>query len=372
VVNGSATPSFLNDTSAEEMRKAARFGQVGSTPFRAPADKRRPLDILGISETEEQVYRWLLAQSGANVAEAAQAFTHTPGKAQRLLASIESKGLATHSPERPRRYLPVSPDMALEASVLRCQDELRRAREAIRELQEKAAAEKPRDEPHQMVELITGRETERQTFEQLNHSARREVIALMRPPLLISRLDSSATQDQHTQREAQARGVRYRGIVDTAFLSLPGAVNIVREEVRTGQDIRVTSALPSKLVLADHRIAIIPLNLELPGSPVLLVRSSALLDALYALFEILWRQATPLAFGRNGELEEGAVETALPKDAAELISLLAAGLNDKGIAGEMKISASTLNRRISEIMRLLNARSRFQLGWLADRHLANR
>jgi DNA-binding NarL/FixJ family response regulator len=51
-----------------------------------------------------------------------------------------------------------------------------------------------------------------------------------------------------------------------------------------------------------------------------------------------------------------------------LISLLAAGLNDKAIAYELGISASTLTRRITEIMHRLDAETRFQLGWLAARH----
>jgi hypothetical protein len=37
----------------------------------------------------------------------------------------------------------------------------------------------------------------------------------------------------------------------------------------------------------------------------------------------------------------------------------------------MGISASTLNRRITELAKRLNSRTRFQLGWLADRYFSN-
>jgi DNA-binding CsgD family transcriptional regulator len=334
---------------------------------------KRPLETLGIREAEERVYRWLLGHPRASAAEAARALGCGPGQAQRLCEAIESKGLATHSPERPRRYLPISPDVALEAFALRRQEDLRRARETIRELQEEAATARPREEPRQIVELITSREMQRRTFEQLHRSAREEVIGLVRPPMLISRLADPPGSDQLTQREAQARGVRYRGIVDSAFVALPGALHILQDEIETGQDIRLAPNLPFKLVLVDRRLAFVPLDPEHPASPVLLVRSSALLDALYALFETLWKRASPISFTANGELTrcDIGIEPAPSQDVKELLTLLVAGLNDKSIAHEMGISASTLNRRITELAKRLNARTRFQLGWLADRHFSN-
>jgi sugar-specific transcriptional regulator TrmB len=333
------------------------------------ASQSRPLEILGITELEERSYRWLLTQPRATVAEAAQVLHLSASRAQRLLDRIESKGLATHSPERPRRYLPVSPDVALEAFALRRQEDLKRARETIETLQEQSAKTRSFNEHEQTVELIPSSETERQTFEQIHRSAREEVIGLVRPPLRVSRLDIPSNEDQRTQSEAQKRGVRYRGIVDAAFLALPGAVAATRYEIETGQDIRVAPELPFKMILADRRIAFVPLSLEQMDSPTLVVRSSALLDALYALFEGLWEKASPIVLSSEGDIDYGEDAPGLPRETEELLSYLAAGLNDKTIAYEMDISASTLNRRITEIMKVLGARTRFQLGWLADKRL---
>src|SRR5690625_7828956 len=71
--------------------------------------RTRPLDILGISEPEERVYRWLLMNPPSVAAEAGRALGLSVGRTQRLLDRIEAKGLATHSPEWPRRYIPISP-----------------------------------------------------------------------------------------------------------------------------------------------------------------------------------------------------------------------------------------------------------------------
>ncbi|HEX5314605.1 MAG TPA: helix-turn-helix domain-containing protein [Gammaproteobacteria bacterium] len=335
-----------------------------TTPRSAAAGKR-PLDILGINETEEQLYRTLIARPGASVPELARGLMLAPGRIQRLLEALEAKGLATHTPERPRRYLPASPDIAMEALVLRRQEDLQRARGVIRELQEQSAATRRGGEQEQMVELVTSEEAERHIVEQMSRSARNEMVALVRPPMLISRLDVEPDQDSYTQREAERRGVRSRSIVDSAFLALPGAVARVQSDMRAGEDVRVISWLPFKMVATDRRLALIPLDLEQSASPVLLVRSPALLEALYVLFEILWERSSPIALADRASAQTDAMTPPLPPGAQELLSLMAAGLNDKKIASELRISASTLNRRIGEIMKLLDARSRFQTGWLA-------
>lgn len=341
-----------------------------SNPERHP-DQARSLEILGVKEREEKIYRFLLKRLNVTVAEAAGVLDMTHGKVQRLFDKIESKGLATHVPEHPRRYFPVAPDVALEVLALRRQEELRGARETIHDLLEESRRTQPREGREQMVELITSSEAARRTFDHLQESAQREVLCMVRPPMLASRLGTAPEEDQRTQRAAQSRGVRYRNIIDSEFLVVPDVLHAVREDVESGQNYRVVPNVPFKLLMADRRIAIIPLSLEHPGSPTLLVRSSALLDALHALFEILWKQAESIVFSKDGTLHDEDTRSNWPKDGRELTSLLAAGLNDKMIAHEMGISASTLNRRITELMKVLGARTRFQLGWLADRHLSD-
>lgn len=327
----------------------------------------RPLEVLGISELEEGAYSWLVTHPGATARDLADALAIKPGRVQRLLDSIEAKGLTTHSPERPRRYIPASPDIAMGALILQRQSELRRARDAVRTLQERAATARARDERERMVELVTSHEAAQQTYEQLHRTAQEEVIALVRPPLLISRVEVPAELDQHAQREAQNRGVRYRGIVDAELLSLPGAVDHVWADIKAGEEARAIPQLPFKMILADHRLALIPLDLAQPDGPSLLVRSSALLDALCALFELLWERAAPISFTSTGVLETGSPDPRLSEDTEKLLSLMAAGLNDKKIAHELGISASTLKRRIAELMKAFEVRTRFQLGRLSDR-----
>jgi sugar-specific transcriptional regulator TrmB/DNA-binding CsgD family transcriptional regulator len=326
------------------------------------------LEPLGLDSQETAAYLCLLDHPRATAAEIANAMGLSARRTQRLLDAIEARALVTHSPERPRRYLLAAPDIAIESLILQRENDLQRIRGIVRLLHERAALH-GQSAPQPLIELITQRESERQVFRQLQASAKRELIFLVRPPILISRPATGETPDYET--DARARGVRYRGIVDSDYLALPGAVEHVRADIDKGDDVRVVHRLPFKMVLADRRTALIPLDLSSPRSEVLLVRSSALLDALYALFESLWDRAVPISLDRDISLKPSAYVDGIASEARDILRLMAAGLNDKAIAHELGISMRTLNRRISELMAQLNARSRFQIGWIASRVLGD-
>jgi sugar-specific transcriptional regulator TrmB/DNA-binding CsgD family transcriptional regulator len=321
----------------------------------------RPLESLGIGAAEESAYVALLDHPEATLAELASVLAWPARKVQRLVDALQGMGLVTVAAGEPRRFVPASPDIAIEAILSRRESELRRARAEIQRLQQRAT--EGAGKRLQMIELITTPEAERHVFEQIQHTARHELIFLARPPILIA----GPEQPSETQVDAIARGVRYRSIADQAFLAIPGVVGRIRADMKVGEEVRVVSALPLKMVMADRNVALMPLNLESPNSPSLLVRSSALLDALYSMFELLWERAAPIAVTPEG-VETGEAGTRLSPEADELIPLLAAGLNDKAIAYELGISASTLTRRITDIMHRLDAQTRFQLGWMAARH----
>lgn len=204
-----------------------------STPSNKNTEAR-PLNILGITELEEEIYRFLLARSGATTHEIAKELALTPGKCQRLLDLIEMKGLTTHTPERPRRYISVLPDVALKALLLRHRESLSQVEAEIQDLQSSAGTIHAQDH---MIELVVGREASREIYNQLHQSARLEVCSFISSPILISRLDVSSEIDGSAQREAQIRGVEYRSIADNNVLTLPGLIDRIRNDIRAGENI---------------------------------------------------------------------------------------------------------------------------------------
>lgn len=322
----------------------------------APSVGLRPLELLGIDTLEEDAYRALLSQGMATAKELAPILALSPRRAQKMLDNIESKGLASHSPERPRRYIAVPPEIAIEALVGQHQVVLERARSTIPDLKRHAVGSANAKCQERAVEVITSYPALGQILMQLRQTVQKEVFGFQRAPWLYR---------SDVNRPAMRPGVRVRTVSDSGYLALPGAMNSLRSAVESGEEARTFPTLPIKMFVVDRRIALIPLNVEDQGGPTLLVRAPALLDALYELFEMTWVRATPLKFARSGSMEVGTPDTQASEAAAQMIPLLAAGLNDKAIVYETGISIATLNRRVAELMKCFDTRTRFQLGWRA-------
>jgi sugar-specific transcriptional regulator TrmB len=319
------------------------------------------LEPIGITPSEERVYEQLLERGNGTADEIAIDLGWSVRKVRPLLKSLEANGLATHVPERTPRYLPTPTDIAVEALVLRRQEEIQRARLAALRLQERAAqARRSRDVEARVVEIVVGREAQGRVFEQMQRAAQTEVLGIERAPYVLQLTDVN-----DAQRQAMERGVRYRNVVDTDALEVPGNLARIRRHIEHGEATRMCPDLPLKLVIVDRRIAIIPLHLDRAGGPALLVRSSSLLDSLCHLFELIWQRATPFPFTADMPLRAREPAQRQVADTELLVPLLASGLNDKAIAYELGISARTLDRRIVEFMKRVNARTRFQAGWAA-------
>lgn len=319
------------------------------------------LEAGGVTRVEELLYTLLLDHPGSLLSELSDLSKLSRRKTQLALRSLERKALVSHSPEGQRRYFPTPPEVAVEVLVLQQEEALQRMVAGARYLQERARqAERARSAGERMIEVITGREAHGRLFEQMQKSARDEVIGFDRPPYISSDPDAL----NQTQFSVAARGIRYRAVYDSESLEEHGTADRIREYTKAGEEARVYSGVPLKLFAVDRRIAILPLDLKHPEESALLIRSCALLDAIYDLFEFVWDRAVPLVFDNSGVHEAVSPASDAANDNDSIIGLLVAGLNDKMIAHQLGMSERTLRRRVSEIMVALGARTRFQAGWL--------
>lgn len=325
---------------------------ANGTTHDAPA---RPLELLGISDIEERAYRALLMRRMATAAEIAKQIRTTPRAARRLLADLEALGLATHTPRTPRVYIASPPEFTVTALIKQRQAALERARTVIPDLEEQSAKANNGSGHEPVLELISNRAQLGVVLQQMYKSFRTDVMCFQRAPTL--------TPGIVPPRKLRA-GMQVRTISDSSMFELSGMMERLKADVARGEQARMIETLPFKMMIFDRRAAILTLDSESPEkSPTLLVHGGALLKALCLLFEFMWERATPIVFGHGNRLKVQHGDARLHEAAESLVPLLAAGLNDKAIAAELRISSATLNRRIAELMKAYGTRSRFQLGW---------
>jgi hypothetical protein len=108
---------------------------------------------------------------------------------------------------------------------------------------------------------------------------------------------------------ALKRGVRNRGLYEEAVLDLPGVKAWMGTWAEAGEEIRIhPGELPIKLALADRRNVLMPLPTpsQANGVTAILIRHSALGQALHILFEHLWQQSRPFAEVEGPKRTRGA------------------------------------------------------------------
>ncbi|GAA4639861.1 helix-turn-helix domain-containing protein [Actinoallomurus vinaceus] len=306
-----------------------------------------PLDVAAFDET---VYRELLAGPEATAQELAERLGCGSDRLVRALDRLRARGLVSRLSGRPRRYAAAEPDIALDALIREREQDLTRLRTAAAEMA--VLYRRERVGQAGAVELVTGRDEVARRFLRLQHTVRRDMRMLDRPPYALA-----ATNP--VEPGALQRGVRWRAVYAPEALEQPGALQEIHALVAQGEQARVASGIPVKLAIADADAALVSVQLEQATTEAALVHPSALLDALVQLFEFIWAAAAPLAATTR--------TSPLTEDDRRLLDLLLAGMKDDAIARHLGLSTRTMRRRMKNLLDLLGADNRFQAGAQAVR-----
>ncbi|MFG3587738.1 helix-turn-helix domain-containing protein [Streptomyces sp. NPDC047990] len=316
------------------------------------------LGAIGLDEAHESAYRALVSVGAADVTDLARRLTLGEYDTERALRRLEQHGLAAQSSARPGRWVAAPPGVALGALLTQQRHELDKAELAAKLLAEEYRAQATEPAVHDLVEVVIGAAAVSQRFLQLQLGASEEVCALVTgTPVAVSGTDNDA------EAQAAGRGVRYRVVLERAVLDEPTGVTELSAALGREERVRVVDKVPTKLVIADRTLAMVPLTASASQPAALVVHASGLLELLSGLFESVWREALPLRLGSRGFVEQapdGPDGTDL-----EILSLLLAGLTDASVAKQLDLGLRTVQRRVKRLMELTDVTTRLQLGWHA-------
>jgi sugar-specific transcriptional regulator TrmB/DNA-binding CsgD family transcriptional regulator len=319
---------------------------------------QRMFEAVGLTEAEEQAYLALLAEPDASVSAIARSLGTGPKQVRGVLDVLERKGFVSRSPGRAVRYIPVAPDVAVELLALKRQQELEEARVAAAGLKDTFQRALQRTRPWEIVEVVSGVEAIAQRFDQMKRGATTELLVLDRPPYAVA-----PTEEESTPLVEEKPGFTFRTIFDRRSLEIPGRLAEIEQGSAAGEENRVLEEVPTKLAIADRRIGMLAWNFDHPGvEGALIVHPSTILEALIMLFDLLWERATPVHVADA----VGSDVSMLPERTERVLELLASGMKDESVARAMGITRRTVERRVSEMMDALGAKTRFQAGILVN------
>ncbi|MEU2506193.1 helix-turn-helix domain-containing protein [Streptomyces sp. NPDC007863] len=317
------------------------------------------LGAIGLDERQESAYRALIALGAAEVTDLAHRLSLPEPDTERALRRLEAQGLAAQSSARTGRWVAAPPAVALGALLTQQRHELEQAELAAALLSEEYRSEAAEPAVHDLVEVVTGASAVAHRFFQLQLGATEEVCALVTgKPIAVSGLENDA------EELAAGRGVGYRVVIEREVLTLPSGLLELSAALGREERIRVVDRVPTKLVVADRTLAMVPLTGRGAEPAALVVHASGLLESLMGLFESVWRDALPLRLGVGAQITEDQAPGPDTTD-LEILSLLLAGMTDASVAKQLDLGLRTVQRRVKGLMELAAVTTRLQLGWHA-------
>lgn len=316
------------------------------------------LTSLGLTIRSEALYRTILAHPDVGVRELADILAWSETEVRAVLEELADLSLLyLHTESGMPRV--VSLRTALDTLIARQRARVAEQQLALAESHAAAEAfiahysELLPQQPSPGVESIVGLHAVRQKIAELGEQAEREVLCFS--PGGAQSPESIEAAKPLTQAQL-SRGLRVRTIYLDSVRNDAATYDYVRWENEQGGETRTVTSLPLRMHIVDREVALVPLDPEDTSKGASLIWEPGAVTAFCALFEVVWESALPFGEPVQRSLEEPGSQM------RELLRLLAQGYTDEAAARRLGVSLRTERRLITELMKRLDARSRFQLG----------
>lgn len=318
------------------------------------------LDALGISRNAERLYRALLSNPELDLAGLAVVAEMSESEVREALDALADVALVRPSRQSPLRWWPVAPQRAIqmlhrkkEETIQQLRNDVEAGLAALTDFSSELPG-LPEWEERNDAERIVGIDAVQGQMEEIAHTATSHCMSIVPGgPVPAPALKAARELDG----ELLDRGVKQQVLYLDAARADGTTMEYGRWMLEHGAEIRTAATLPPRMVIVDHNVAMLPLDIEDLAAGAIVVRSSGIVSALVALFELAWAKATPL----DASLPRHPA-TGLASSDRELLLMLATGITDAAAAKRLGVSLRTVRRRMNGLMGMLGASSRFEAG----------
>ncbi len=308
-----------------------------------------------------RIYTTLVAHPHATAPQIAAAVSLDEREVRAGVEALRAAGLATVRDDvSPRIWEAEPPDRAIEEVLDAAELRLVSARRTSQQLSRLYWMARHETARHPGLEVIRDPAQIRQQNRLIVDMAVRVVRSANRPPCE-AWSDTGAVEAEVAARTASMRaGVAHRTIWWDGLFEDPVTSAAALALMNKGEQARILPGLPTKMIIADDRRAMIPLDPdgEADGA-TLVIHPSGLLTALISIYDTLWGVAAPISGPRR--------TPGLSDQERAILTLMVAGVTDDAIARRLRISRRTVVRHSARLFERLGAKTRFQAGAQAVR-----
>lgn len=252
---------------------------------------------LGLTQYEARAYVALVRRAGSTPAEVAKVAGVPRPRIYDVIASLETKGLASERPGRTARFVATPPDEATSILMGSHRERLQLLEadaDAVRmELGPAFLEGSMQSNPLDYIELIRSPEAIAKRFFELEQSVEREILVFSKMPTVVRVEENDVGLDVARVREM-------RSLYEFSLLDDPVSCDGVQHFIEAGEEVRFVEELPMKLGIIDERIVMLAMVDPVAGEAgdsgltTLVIEHAQLARCLKIAFEQVW--ATGISF----------------------------------------------------------------------------
>lgn len=319
-----------------------------------------------LSDLEVELYRALLTQPGATLAQLAENLGCTADDLDKPAAALTDMGLVRA--DVGESLVAISPMLAeaialgaenLELGARRASVEARR--NAIRGLVPAWNELLSSTVQDVAVDVLSDQTAIANVLMHYADRCQNELLSVAPGRLPTTRIDG---RTRIANLYSLRRGIKTRALYQHTALRDRASRSYLSELADNGATIRFASSVPGRSLVVDRDVALLPIPTAEAGRHGLaVVREPNVIAWVVATFEQLWSEASPL----EDVIHHQRDETELDQTRVAILRLMAEGEKDEAISRRLSISVRTCRRHIADYMAQVGATSRFQAGVVAAR-----
>lgn len=329
------------------------YGELGAEGGDGPAGELTPEGL--------RLYEYAAGVPSFTSAEAGDALGLAEPELARALRHLEALRLLRRDADEALRYTVVSPEFAASQLLWPMERRIRQQSEDVERIRTTFAALGPcyqngrQGRQRAELEVLTDLDDVRRLIDGLADNCRTEAL----------HVQPGGARDPEALIKARAsmgrlleRGVSSRSIYQHPARYSQHTVEFAEWMMERGAQVRTLADGPDRMLIYDRKVAVV--SVQGNSAHALVVYEPNLVAFMVSSFETAWRAAAPFPVGFDREWAKQ-----ISDDLRQcIVRLLAEGLDDKSIARRLGMSMRTVQRHVAEIMRTLDAKSRFQTGYL--------
>lgn len=307
------------------------------------------LEIPGLASSTEAVYRTLLAEPRSSIEHLVMNLALPETDVRAALDELVRHCLIRESLDLPGQLRVVRPDVALEALLRRQEVDLAQRKRLLEDAKAEVAelvasfdsSEQGRS-PADTTDRLTGMDAIHSRLEVLARDLQSECLSVMPGGAQsLASLDASRPLDER----ALASGIRILTLYQDSARNDPATHAYARWLTDLGGEVRTAPVLPTRMLVFDRRLAVIPIGPDNTRLGALCTAEAAIVRSMVTIFETAWDTAVPL--GSCAQEEEATGLTPLDR---QILIMLGRGLADDAAATRLGVSSRTVRRQVASII----------------------